>query len=100
MTQEAQRPQEGDLYSPLDPSALPDDPALLKQLLLQLIALLRKETKRREDVERNMDLLLRKLTAGKSVASSPGQLNLFDTAPEGGQPAANAAATAQAASEP
>ena len=86
--QEAQLTKEVDLYSPLDPSALPDDPALLKQLLLQLISLLRKETKRREDVERNMDLLLRKLTSGKSLASSAGQLSLFDTTLEAGQAAA------------
>jgi hypothetical protein len=80
MTQEALvTPQEVDLYSPLDPSALPNDPVLLKQLLLQLLALLRKETKRREDVERNMDLLLRKLTSARSEPPSAGQLQLFET---------------------
>ena len=80
MTQEAHvTPQDVDLYSPLDPSALPNDPVLLKQLLVQLLALLRKETKRREDVERNMDLLLRKLTSPKSEPPSADQLQLFET---------------------
>src|SRR6266850_6126647 len=79
MTQEALvTPQEVDLYSPLDPSALPNDPVLLKQLLVQLLSLLRKETKRREDVERNMDLLLRKLTSARSEPPSAGQLQLFE----------------------
>jgi hypothetical protein len=92
MTQEATTPQDVDLYSPLDPSALPDDPVLLKRLLVQLLSLLRRETKRREDVERNMDLLLRKLTATRGGSASPDQLNLFVTAPEsaGISPAARA----------
>jgi transposase len=82
MTQEASSTQDVDLYSPLDPSALPDDPVVLKKLLVQLLSLLRKETKRREQVERNMDLLLRKLTSVKSEPSSPDQLNLFETTAE------------------
>jgi len=102
MTQEASATQDVDLYSPLDPSALPDDPVLLKQLLVQLLALLRRETKRREDVERNMDLLLRKLTAAKSEPASPDQLNLFVTAPDPSSAAARVepAIAAAAAVEP
>ena len=79
MTQEATITQDVDLYSPLDPSALPNDPVLLKQMLVQLLALLRKETKRREDVERNMDLLLRKLMSARSEPPSADQLQLFET---------------------
>jgi transposase len=80
MTQEAlDTPQEVDLYSPLDPSELPNDPVLLKKMLVQLLSLLRKETKRREDVERNMDLLLRKLTSARSEPPLSGQLQLFET---------------------
>ncbi len=102
MSQDVHSPQDVDLYSPLDPAALPDDPAVLKQILLQLVAMLRKETKRREDVERNMDLLLRKLTAPKSLPACAGQQTLFDvqgpldepppapTNPEVEQPAAPA----------
>src|SRR5262245_322409 len=78
MSPDAQKLQEVDLYSPLDPEALPDDPVLLKGILTQLISMLRNETKRREEVERNLDLLLRKLTAPKSVLPSAGQKTLFD----------------------
>ncbi len=81
MPQDLTTPQEVDLYSPLDPSALPDDPVVLKQMLVQLVSMLRRETRRREEVERNLDLLLRKLTSSKSVASAPGQKVLFDTSP-------------------
>jgi hypothetical protein len=102
MTQEALAPQDVDLYSPLDPSALPDEPVLLKKLLVQLVSLLRRETKRREDVERNMDLLLRKLTATRSESPSPDQLNLFVTAPEseGNSSAASAEPATEPAAEP
>ena len=90
MTLEASTPQDVDLYSPLDPSALPDDPVALKRLLMQLLALLRKETKRREEVERNMDLLLRKLTSARSEPVSAGQMQLFETiAAPGSSPAQN-----------
>lgn len=78
MSQVAQKPQEVDLYSPIDPDALPDDPALLKGILVQLLSMLRSETKRREEVERNLDLLLRKLSSSKTVAPSAGQKTLFD----------------------
>jgi len=78
MSRDAVLPQDVDLYSPLDPDALPDDPAVLKQILLQLVAMLRKETKRREEVERDMHLLLRKLTAPRSLPASEGQPMLFD----------------------
>jgi transposase len=78
MSQDVPLPQEVDLYSPLDPAALPDDPAVLKQILVQLVTMLRKETKRREEVERNLDVLLRKLTAPKSLPACAGQKTLFD----------------------
>src|SRR5437867_11431947 len=99
MTQEALAPQDVDLYSPLDPSALPDDPVVLKKLLVQLVSLLRTETKRREEVERNMDLLLRKLTSARSEPASPDQLNLFETTAVEISPAAGAEPVA-AATEP
>jgi transposase len=78
MSQDVKTPQEVDLYSPLDPDALPDDPVVLKQMLVQLVSMLRSETKRREQVERNLDQLIRKLTAPKSTAPAPGQKVLFD----------------------
>lgn len=78
MNQDVTPPQEVDLYSPLDPDALPDDPVVLKQMLAQLVSMLRSETKRREQVERNLDQLLRKLTAPKSTSPAPGQKVLFD----------------------
>src|SRR5262245_17041345 len=102
MTQEASTTQDVDLYSPLDPSSLPDDPMVLKKLLVQLLSLLRKETNRREEVERNMDLLLRKLTSVKSDPASPDQLNLFETTAEQSSQSLSAelALTAAAESEP
>lgn len=90
MTQDVISSQDVDFYSPLDSAALPDDPVVLKQLLVQLVSLLRKETQRREDVERNMDLLLRKLNAPRSTAPVPGQRLLFDPSAFAEEPAAEA----------
>lgn len=92
MTQDVFSTQDVDFYSPLDSAALPDDPAVLKQLLVQLVSLLRHETKRREDVERNMDLLLRKLNAPRSTAPVPGHRFLFDPAEFLEEPASKASA--------
>jgi hypothetical protein len=86
MTQDALRSPELDLASLLDLSKLPDDPSLLKQLLAQLILLVRKETKRREEVERAIDALLKSLQRTRSLPDSPGQGRLFEEA-SAGEPA-------------
>lgn len=77
MTQEAHASPELDLSSLLDLGTLPDDPSLLKQLLEQLILLVRKETKRREEVEQAIDALLKSLRRSKSLGDCPGQGHLF-----------------------
>ena len=64
--QDAHGSPEPDLTSLLDLSQLPDDPSVLKQLLAQLLLLVRKETKRREEVERAIDALLRSLHRHKT----------------------------------
>ena len=84
MTQDAHQPPEMDLTSLLDLSTLPDDPLVLKQLLAQLILLVRKETKRREEVERAIDALLKSLQRGKTLPDCPGQGRLFDEASDEG----------------
>lgn len=89
MTQDATTTQEVDLYSALDPSDLPDDPVVLKQLLLQLLATLRKETKRRAEVERSMDVLLKQLRRIKSPPACAGQGLLFDVQALADEAAAN-----------
>jgi len=65
MMQDAHESPELDLSSLLDLSQLPDDPLVLKQLLAQLLLLVRKETKRREEVERAIDALLRTCSAAR-----------------------------------
>lgn len=78
MMQDAHESPELDLTSLLDLSQLPDDPSVLKQLLAQLLLLVRKETKRREQVERAIDALLRNLQRHKTLPDCPGQGRLFD----------------------
>ena len=80
MTQDAHESPELDLSSLLDLSKLPDDPSVLKQLLAQLILLVRKETQRREEVERAIDTLLRQLQRNKTLPDCPGQGRLFEEA--------------------
>jgi hypothetical protein len=67
-----------DFYSPIDPATLPNDPMVLKQLLLELLKVLKSETKRREEVERNMDLLIRQLNKPRGLKPGEGQQVLFD----------------------
>lgn len=78
MTQDAHESSDMDLSSLLNLSKLPDDPVMLKELLAQLIVMLRKETKRREEVERAIDQLIKNLRRSRSSQDSPGQQYLFD----------------------
>ena len=78
MMQDAHESPELDLSSLLDLSQLPDDPLVLKQLLAQAaFSWVRKETKRREEVERAIDALLRNLQCSKTLPDCPGQGRLF-----------------------
>jgi hypothetical protein len=66
----------------VDPSALPDDPAFLKQLVAQLFTELQQERARLAKLEHHMDLLLRKIYGRSSERLDPNQQLLFETAAE------------------
>ena len=61
-----------------DPALLPDDPAVLKQLVLQLLEELRRERGARERLEHHMHLLLKRLYGSTSEKRDPRQGELFD----------------------
>jgi transposase len=61
-----------------DPATLPDDPVVLKQLVVQLLAELQKAHARLERQEHHMDLLLRRLYGSTSEKFDPQQGLLFD----------------------
>ena len=61
-----------------DISQLPDEPAVLKQLVVQLFAELQKTKTALERQEHHMHLLLRRLYGGKSEKFDPQQGLLFD----------------------
>ena len=62
-------------------STLPDDPATLRQLVLQLLEALQGERDQREKLQHHMDLLLRRLYGRSSEKVDPLQRVLFDGAP-------------------
>jgi len=64
-----------------DPALLPDDPAVLKQLVVQLLEELRKAQARLERQEHHMHLLLKRLYGSTSEKLAPGQGVLFDLEP-------------------
>ena len=61
-----------------DPALLPDDPAVLKQLVVQLLEELQKANARLERQEHHMDLLLKRLYGSTSEKLDPRQGVLFD----------------------
>jgi transposase len=62
-----------------DPALLPDDPALLKALVMQLLEELRKAHARLERQEHHMHLLLKRLYGSTSEKRDPRQGELFDS---------------------
>jgi transposase len=66
----------------VDLASLPRDLELRGQLIVQLLAELRKRDDRIADLERRMDLLLRRVYGRTSEKLDPSQLALFDTTPE------------------
>lgn len=60
----------------LDPAALPDDAAVLKQMIAELLRELRRERRDRAEVQQRLDALLRKLHAPRS-SINPNQPTLF-----------------------
>ena len=73
-----------------DPALLPDDPAVLKQLVVQLMEELQKARERLERQEHHMHLLLKRLYGSTSEKLDPRQGVLFDAEPGVEQPAASA----------
>jgi len=85
----------------VDPALLPDDPAVLKELIAQLMAEIQKRDGRVEQLEHQMTLLLRRLYGIKSEKVDPRQGVLFDEpATEEASPAADESASASSANEP
>lgn len=66
----------------VDPTALPDDPAILKSLVVQVIKELHDERAKVEKLQHHMDLLLRRLFGRSSEKLDPHQLALFDVQAE------------------
>jgi transposase len=64
-----------------DPAALPDDPAVLKQLICELVEQLTKSRDANLQLEHRLDLLLRRLYGRTSEKIDPRQGTLFDGKP-------------------
>ena len=62
-----------------DPALLPDDPAVLKQLVVQLLDELQKATRGCERLEHHIHLLLKRIYGSTSEKFDPRQGALFDT---------------------
>lgn len=62
---------------PLDPSALPDDPAILKQMIAELLRELRRTRRDQAEVQQRLDALLRRLYGPRPEPSHPDQPLLF-----------------------
>jgi transposase len=73
-----------------DLATLPDDPAVLKQLILQLFEVLQKERHDRERLEQHIHLLLKRLYGSTSEKFDPRQSLLFDSRPGAEEAAASA----------
>jgi len=72
-----------------DPALLPDDPVVLKQLVVQLLEELRQAHERLERQEHHMDLLLKRLYGSTSEKLDPRQGVLFDGQAGAAEVAAN-----------
>jgi transposase len=59
-------------------ASLPADPAQLRQMIVELLATLQQERREREQLQHQLDLLLRRLYGVKSEKIDPNQLRLFD----------------------
>ncbi len=62
----------------VEPTSIPDDPALLKPLVRELFAELRKSQRREESLQAKVDELARKLFGRKTEKLDPNQLALID----------------------
>ena len=75
----------------VDPATLPDEPVVLKQLVVQLFEELQKAKAALQRQEHHMHLLLRRLYGSTSEKFDPQQALLFDPRPEGDESAENKA---------
>ncbi len=75
----------------IDPAALPDDPAVLKQMIAELLRALRSERRDREAVQQRLDALLRRLYGPRPSPSNPQQPLLFAQGEEVPEPPAPSA---------
>ena len=75
----------------VDPATLPDEPVVLKQLVMQLFDELQKAKAALQRQEHHMHLLLRRLYGSTSEKFDPQQALLFDPRPEGDGSAENKA---------
>ena len=67
----------------VDPATLPDEPVVLKQLVMQLFDELQKAKAALQRQEHHMHLLLRRLYGSTSEKLDPQQALLFDPRPDG-----------------
>jgi transposase len=66
---------------PYNTSMLPDDPAVLKQMIAELIRELQTARRDRESVQQRLDALLRRLHGPRPAADNPQQPSLFPDLP-------------------
>jgi transposase len=77
---------------------LPDDPAILKRMILELLATLQQERHDKDELRHRLDRLLRRLYGPKGERFDPQQPSLFDEATA--DSAADSASSPPAATEP
>src|ERR1700710_2230794 len=72
--------------TPADPAAaLPDDPVILRQMVLELLAALRDTRRQNDELQHRLDLLLRRLYGPRTERFDPNQPLLI---PDAFEPAA------------
>jgi transposase len=71
-----------------DTSALPNDPAVLKQMIAELLEALRRERRDHQEVQQRLDALLRRLYGPRPAPVDPNQGLLFPEEPAVTPPAA------------
>ena len=78
---------------PVDAAAFPDDPAVLKQMIAELLRALRSERRQREEIQQRLDALLKRLYGPRPQPVNPQQPLLFaadDEAPTPPSPPSDA----------
>jgi len=78
---------------------LPDDPATLKQMVLELLASLHQERHDKEKFRHRLELLLHRLYGRRTERLDPNQLLLFDQSPSQEQPPAQPGASEPGAAD-